>query len=76
MTTKADGKKRIVLPAAQPGDVFDVQSQGEGRYLLVRLERPRSEGRMSRARCLRAIAATPLRPKMTWEALRSLTREP
>lgn len=36
----ADAKKRVVLPTAKPGDVFDIQEQGEGRLLLVRLERP------------------------------------
>jgi hypothetical protein len=30
-----DEKQRVVLPAARPGDVFDIQSQGEGSLLLV-----------------------------------------
>lgn len=72
----ADAKRRVVLPAAKPGDVFDIQSQGEGRLLLVRLERPKPEPGMSLDRSLEAIAATPLRPKMTWDALKSFTREP
>jgi hypothetical protein len=72
----ADAKRRVVLPAARPGDVFDIQSQGEGRLLLVRLERPEPGPRMSIARCLGAIAAAPLRPKMTWESLKTTTREP
>ena len=75
-TTIADAKKRIVLPSARSGDVFDVQKQAEGRFLIVRLERPEPTGRKNRRECLRAIAAAPLRPKMTWEALRQLTREP
>ena len=72
----ADAKRRVVLPAAKPGDVFDIQSQGEGRLLLVRLERPEPGPRMSMARSLEAIAAAPLQPKMTWEALKATTREP
>jgi len=72
----ADAKRRVVLPAARPGDVFDIQSQGEGRLLLVRLERPKPAPRMSMARCLEAIAAAPLRPKMSWESLKAMTREP
>ena len=72
----ADTKRRVVLPAVKPGDVFDVQSQGEGRLLLVRLERPKPEPGMSMARCLEAIAAAPLRPKMTWDSLKAETREP
>jgi hypothetical protein len=75
MTTTADSKKRVVLPAAMPGDVFDVQGQGEGRYVLVRLERPQPKSRLTRAQCLRAIGAAPLQPKMAWPALRGLTRD-
>lgn len=70
-----DAKQRVVLPAAKPGDVFDVQSQGEGRLLLVRLERPSQAG-MSMQSCLEAIAAAPLKPRMTWESLKLTTREP
>lgn len=71
-----DEKQRVVLPAAKPGDVFDIQSQGEGRLLLVRVERPTPEPGMSMESCLKAIAAAPLRPKMTWDSLKATTREP
>lgn len=74
--SKVDAKRRVVLPGANPGDVFDIQSQGEGLLLLVRLERPNPEPGMSMARCLEAIAAAPLRPKMTWDSLKAVTREP
>ena len=37
---KADAKRRVVLPAVKPWDVFDVQNHGDGRLVLVRLERP------------------------------------
>ena len=76
MTTTADSKKRIVLPTARPGDVFDVQRQGEGSFVLVRLARPEPQARLTRAQCLRAIGAAPLRPKLDWATLRRLTREP
>jgi hypothetical protein len=72
----ADAKRRVVLLAARPGDVFEIQSQGEGRLLLVRLELPKPGPRMSKEHCLEAIAAAPLRPKMTWESLKAVTREP
>jgi hypothetical protein len=72
----ADAKRRVVLPAARPGDVFDIQSQGEGRLLLVRLDLPKPGPKMSRDRCLEAIATAPLRPKVTWDILKALTREP
>jgi hypothetical protein len=31
-----DSKKRIVLQDGRPGDVFDIQQQSDGRFLLVR----------------------------------------
>lgn len=73
-TATVDAKRRVALPAVSPGDVFDIQSQGKGRFLLVRLE-PKPEPRVSLERCLEAIAANPLQPKMTWEDLRAITRE-
>jgi len=76
MTITADSKKRIVLPTAKPGDVFDVHRQGRGQFLLVRLARPEPRARMNQTQCLRAISASPLHPKMRWEMLRALTREP
>jgi hypothetical protein len=37
MTVITDAKKRVVLPSASPGDVFDVQLAGDGRLVLTRL---------------------------------------
>jgi hypothetical protein len=74
--SRVDAKRRVVLPEAEPGDIFDVQRQGEGRLLLVRLEQRTPGPGMSRECCLAAIAAAPLRPRMTWEALKAVTREP
>ena len=74
--SKVDAKKRIVLPGGRPGDVFDVQQQAEGRFLLVRLEKPEPAERLSRRACIEAMRKAPLRPTMTWEQLRQLTREP
>lgn len=75
-TSTADAKRRVVIPVANPGDVFEIQNQGEGRLLLVRLERPEPRAEMSMERSLEAIAAAPLRPKMSWDALKAVTREP
>lgn len=74
--SKVDASQRVALPAAKPGDVFDIQSQGEGRLILVRLEPPKPGPGMSLDDCLKAIAAAPLQPKMTWDSLKALTREP
>ena len=73
---RADTKRRVVIPGAEPGDVFDIQREGEGRYMLVRLHRPPSRPKMTYQECLDAIARSPLTPTMSWEELRSMTREP
>jgi len=75
-TSKVDAKKRIVLPGGNPGEIFDIQQQGEGRYLLVRLEKPKVPARRSKAACLEAMREAPLRSTMSWDALKKLTREP
>ena len=74
-TYTVDTKKRIVLPGGRPGDVFDIQQQTEGRFLLIRLEKPERSERMSKKACLEAMRKAPLRPTLTWEKLRELTRE-
>lgn len=73
---RADAKRRVVIPDAEPGDVFDIQREGEGRYILVRLQRPPPKPRMTRQECRDAMARWPLTPIMSWEELRRLTREP
>jgi hypothetical protein len=75
-TFKVDTKKRIVLPGGRPGDVFDIQQQAEGRFLLIRLEKPERADRMSKKACVEAMRKAPLRPTMRWEKLREMTREP
>jgi len=75
-TSTVDSKKRIVLPNGRPGDVFDIQQQSDGRWLLVRLEKPEPAARLSKSDCVEAMQKAPLRLTMTWEKLRELTREP
>ena len=38
MTVVTDNKKRVTLRMAKPGDRFDVQLVGEGKFVLTRLE--------------------------------------
>ena len=71
-----DSKKRIVLQGGQPGDVFEIQQQAEGRFLLVRLAKPKRAVRMTKKASLEAMRKAPLRSTMTWDKLRRLTREP
>lgn len=75
-TYTVDTKKRILLPGGRPGDVFDIQQQAEGRFLLIRLEKPEPSGHLSRKACMEAMRKAPLQLTMTWEKLRDLTREP
>jgi hypothetical protein len=37
MTVTADSKQRVMLPSARPGDLFQVQDAGEGRFLLTKM---------------------------------------
>ena len=75
-TSTVDSKKRVVLPGGRPGEVFDIQQQSEGRFLLIRLQKPEGARRMSKRACMEAMRKAPLRPTMTWEKLRELTRKP
>jgi hypothetical protein len=52
MTVKADEKKRIVIPSAKPGDVFNVELSG-GKILLTKLVP--SESKLVRARRVKGI---------------------
>jgi len=38
VTVVADNKKRVTLRLARPGDRFDVQISGSGKYILTKLE--------------------------------------
>jgi len=71
-----DSKRRIILPGGRPGDIFDIQQQADGRFLLIRLEKPERAQRLSKQECMEAMRNAPLLPTMTWEKLRELTRKP
>ena len=73
---RADIKKRVVIPGARPGDIFDVQRQGDDRFVLVRLHRADEAPQMTREACLEAMDRSPLNMALSWEQLREITREP
>jgi hypothetical protein len=75
-TSIVDSKKRIVLQGVSPGDVFDIQQEAEGRFVLVRLEKPERTKKISKEACLESMRKSPLRLTMSWEELRKMTREP
>ena len=75
-TARADEKRRVTLPDATPGDLFDVRRPGNGDFLLVRLASSTARPRMTRAECLEAMEKSPLKMRLAWKELRQLTREP
>jgi bifunctional DNA-binding transcriptional regulator/antitoxin component of YhaV-PrlF toxin-antitoxin module len=75
-TVRADAKGRIVIPGAKPGDVFDVQRQGDDRCVFVRLRGPSLAPGKSREECLEAMSRSPLSTTLSSEQLRQITREP
>ena len=75
MTTRiADQKNRITLPKARPGDVFEIRQQGEGRYLVEKLESASRAPRPSAAEIRKAMDAHPLQPTLSWPQLSRKTR--
>ena len=73
---RADTKRRVVIPGARPGDVFDVQRQSDARFVPVRLHRANEAPEMGREACLDAMDRLPLNMALSWEQLRRITREP
>ena len=70
-----DTKRRLVLPNAKPGETYVVREIASGYYELAKVIPalpPKPTAEEMDALC----ASAPLTPKMRWEDLRSLTREP
>ena len=74
-TTTVDAKRRLVLPGAQPGETYAVREASPGHYELAKvIPAPRSRPTPEELDALLTSAA--LTPKMSWEELREITREP
>jgi hypothetical protein len=76
MTVIADSKRRVLMPGARPGDVFACEDEGNGHFLLVRLNKPAPPKKKTRAEIRKAIANSKMEFDMSWEELRQMTREP
>lgn len=75
-TQELDSERRIVLPEGQPGEVFEIRPQGEGRFLLVRQVVPETPAkRKTREEIHQAIRNSRIRMTMSWEELRKITRD-
>ena len=70
-----DGKRRLVLPGAQPGDAFAVRQTASGHYELAKVL-PAPKPRPTPGQLDAVLASAALTPSMSWEELRATTREP
>jgi len=75
MTLTADSKKRVVIPGAAPGDVFACE-QTEQEIVLRRIYRRGVRRKRTKAQVFKAIRNWKSIPKISWEELRKMTREP
>lgn len=73
-TIIADQKKRVVLPDARPGDVFAVNQDPAGRWILVRLLPEKLKRRLQAKQVANAMRASPLQPTLSWRQLKRATR--
>jgi hypothetical protein len=70
-----DAKRRLTLPGACPGEAYTVHEAAPGHYELAKvIPAPRPKPTAEELDALLTTAA--LTPKISWEELRSLTREP
>lgn len=77
MTLTTDSKKRVVLPGAVAGDVFACERKGEEIVLRRVYRQPsRPQKKPTKAQALKSIRSWNFKPALSWEQLRSLTREP
>ncbi len=73
-TVTTDQKRRIVIPNAEPGEVYSVREIDPGHLELTRMiPAPRESKSASELRKL--LKEDALTPAMNWEALKQLTRE-
>jgi hypothetical protein len=71
-----DTKRRLVLPGAKPGECYAVREAGPGHYELAKVIPAPKKTKPKRAEIDALLVAAALTPKMNWEQLRVLTREP
>lgn len=70
-----DSKRRLILTGAKPGESYAVRQTTSGHYELAKvIPAPKPKPTPEEFDALLVSAA--LTPKMGWEELRSLTREP
>ncbi len=75
MKLTADSKGRAVPPGAAPGDVFVCKRKGP-ELVLRRVHPAAPQKKQTKAEVLKAIRNWKSVPKIRWEELRKVTREP
>ena len=70
-----DSKKRLVLSGSQPGEAYAVRQTSNGHYELAKVV-PARKPKPTPKELDSLLESSALTPKMNWEELRSLTREP
>jgi hypothetical protein len=70
-----DTKRRLVLPGAKPGECYAVRESAPGHYELAKVI-PASKRKPSPEDLDSLLVSAALTPKMDWDELKILTREP
>jgi hypothetical protein len=70
-----DSKRRLILTGAQPGDAYAVRQTASGHYELAKVI-PAQKPKPTPEEFDALLVSAALTPKMSWDELRSLTREP
>lgn len=71
-----DTKRRLVLPGATPGECYSVREAGPGHFELAKVIPAARKPKPKPAEIDALLVSAALTPKMNWEQLRILTREP
>ncbi len=70
-----DSKRRLVLSGATPGEAYAVRQTGSGHYELAKVV-PTQKSKPTANELDALLGSAALTPKLNWEELRTLTREP
>jgi|GEM_PF-1594289 hypothetical protein len=71
-----DSKRRLVLTGAKPGESYAVHQTEQGHYELAKVIPAPRKNKPTPVELDKLLATSALTPKMDWEELRSLTRDP
>ena len=73
--TMIDTKRRLVLPGAQPGETYAIWQDHAGHYELTKVIPAPKKDKPTARKIDALMQSAALTPKMSWEELRTHTRE-